>query len=179
MNPRKRRSWVLAVPGLIAVITSLPSATSTASAAFGFRPGIVERRSRQDAQIHATAAAARSAAATVTVAVSSILFLGLALIPPAAHASGDALCGSALFAANCASCHAGGLNFVNEKRTLKKDALETFLGGFDEETIRSFVKESSRHQNQAYFRAPGGKLSEVDFDDAAAYVSQTAAANAW
>jgi hypothetical protein len=76
-------------------------------------------------------------------------------------------------------CHAGGQNFVNEKRTLKKDALETFVGGFDEEMIRSFVKESSRHQSQAYFRAPGGTLSEVDFDDAAAYVSQTASADAW
>jgi cytochrome c6 len=163
---------------LIAVITSLPSATSATSAAFGFRLEVVERLSRQDAHKHSTAAeAARSTAAIVTVAVSSLF--GLILIPTAAHASGDALRGSELFAANCASCHAGGQNFVNEKRTLKKDALETFVGGFDEETVRSFVKMSSRHQNQAYFRAPGGKLSEVDFDDAAAYVSQTASADAW
>ena len=87
--------------------------------------------------------------------------------------------GTEIFNANCASCHAGGQNVIKEQRTLKKDALDKFVGGYDVETIKTFLKESSRHQNQAYFRAPGGKLTPLDFDDAAAYVSQTATADGW
>lgn len=122
-----------------------------------------------------------AAVAAIVVAFSSSLFIASAtLIPSPAHASsGDAIRGSEIFSANCASCHAGGINVIKEKRTLKKDALEQYVGGYDVETIQKFLKESSRHQNQAYFRAPGGKLSLEDFDDAASYVSQTAFADAW
>jgi cytochrome c6 len=60
--------------------------------------------------------------------------------------------GAEIFHANCASCHdAGGQNVMKEQRTLKKDALNKFIGGYDVDTIQAFLKGSSRHQNQAYF----------------------------
>lgn len=115
-----------------------------------------------------------------TISFSPSLILGsIFLFPSLADASGDVTRGGQVFEANCASCHAGGINVIKEKRTLKKDALDQFIGGYNEETIQAFLRESSRHQNQAYFRAPGGKLSQADFDDAASYVSQTATADAW
>jgi len=162
-----RRSWTHL--GALALVVAVIQPT-VICAAFGFRPG-VEKRS-----LKAVAARGiRSTAVATAVLVSSSLVLG----PSPVHASGDVLRGSEIFNANCASCHAGGQNVIKEKRTLKRDALEQFVGGYDTDTIQKFLRDSSRHQNQAYFRAPGGKLSELDFDDAAFYVSQTAAADGW
>lgn len=149
-----------------------------ACAAFGIQSRSSEKRSSSSPLQNVVVmddGSGRSAAG----AAAAVVFSSTLLIPSLAHASGDAVRGSEIFNANCASCHAGGINVIKEKRTLQKDALEQFVGGYDTETIQTFLKESSRHQNQAYFRAPGGKLSATDFGDAASYVSQTAATNAW
>lgn len=94
-------------------------------------------------------------------------------------AASDVARGTELFTANCASCHAKGENFVNAQRTLQADALKKYLGANDEIAVRKFLQESNRHQNQAYFRAPGGKLTSTDWDDVAAFVSKTALENEW
>lgn len=40
--------------------------------------------------------------------------------------AGDINNGAKVFSANCAACHAGGLNVINGAKTLKKDALEKY-----------------------------------------------------
>ena len=153
---------------LAALITLSVAFTQLFSVCTAFKLGIEKIHRWHDASVGRSVHSRRA-----------FFWCSIALHPSLAHASGDAIRGSEIFNANCASCHAGGQNVIKEKRTLKKDALERFVGGYDEDTIQKFLRESSRHQNQAYFRAPGGKLSKLDFDDAASYVSQTAATDGW
>lgn len=48
------------------------------------------------------------------------------IVSSPALAEGDALNGAKIFAANCASCHAGGKNYVNPSKTLSKADLEKY-----------------------------------------------------
>jgi len=69
--------------------------------------------------------AASAFAATVVVLASG---------SPAFAADIDA--GAAVFSANCAACHAGGNNVIYPEKTLRKEALETYLsGGFKESSV--------------------------------------------
>jgi len=44
--------------------------------------------------------------------------------------------GATVFNANCAACHAGGNNVVQNEKTLRKEALEQYLdGGYKESSI--------------------------------------------
>ena len=97
----------------------------------------------------------------------------LAGATPAFAGSADA--GGLAFSANCAACHAGGNNVIQAEKTLKKDALVSYLsGGFKESSI---VTQVTNGKNA--MPAFGGRLSDEEIGDVAAYVFATAEADAW
>merc|ERR1719378_1030248 len=62
--------------------------------------------------------------------------------------------GAAVFAGNCAACHAGGNNVIQNEKTLRKEALEQYLdGGLKEESI---IKQVTNGKNA--MPAFGGRL---------------------
>ena len=66
---------------------------------------------------------------------------------------------------------------MNEKRTLKKDALEKFGIGLDQESIQNFVTSNGRHQNLVFFK--GGKLNPTQWEDVTTYISDQAIGEKW
>ena len=87
----------------------------------------------------------------------------------------DAANGGLIFSANCAACHAGGNNVIQAEKTLKKDALVEYLaGGFSEGSI---VTQVTNGKNA--MPAFGGRLSDEEIGDVAAYVYATASADSW
>lgn len=83
--------------------------------------------------------------------------------------AGDALQGEKIFDANCAACHAGGQNVIMPEKTLEKEALETYLsGGRSENSVRTQVT-NGKNAMPAF----GGRLSDRDIEDVAAYVIKT------
>jgi cytochrome c6 len=107
--------------------------------------------------------AAASAAAAILLAGATPAF------------AGDAANGGLVFSGNCAACHAGGNNVIQAEKTLKKDALVEYLaGGFKEESI---VYQVTNGKNA--MPAFGGRLSDEEIGDVAAYVYKTASADAW
>jgi cytochrome c6 len=62
----------------------------------------------------------------------------------------------------------GGGNVVNAERTLKKDALEAYLANYADGHEAAIVMQVTNGKNA--MPAFGGKLSESDIADVAAYV---------
>ena len=87
---------------------------------------------------------------------------------PAFAADVDA--GEQVFSGNCAACHAGGQNVIMPEKTLEKDALTEFLaGGFNEGAVKTQVT-NGKNAMPAF----GGRLSNDDIANVAAYVIQSA-----
>ncbi|UPM50355.1 MULTISPECIES: c-type cytochrome [unclassified Synechococcus] len=107
----------------------------------------------------------------------SLIALCLALVLGASPSfAADADHGAQIFSANCAACHMGGGNVVNAERTLKKEALESYLANYSaghEEAIQYQVT-NGKNAMPAF----GGKLSDGDIADVAAYV-ETMSQNGW
>lgn len=84
----------------------------------------------------------------------------------------DAGHGGQIFSANCAACHMGGGNVVNAQRTLKADALGSYLENYaaDHEAAIAYQVTNGKNAMPAF----GGKLSEGDIADVAAYVEEMA-----
>lgn len=77
--------------------------------------------------------------------------------------------GERIFSGNCAACHAGGQNVIMPEKTLEKEALETYLaGGRSEASVRTQVT-NGKNAMPAF----GGRLSDADIEDVAAYVIKT------
>ena len=95
----------------------------------------------------------------------------IALVPLASQAADDR--GAQLFQANCAGCHAGGMNFVAEKKTLQKDALEKF-GRLDADTMLNFVQNGMPHK-----LLPFNKLPTEDFVAMTTFVREQALNDRW
>lgn len=77
--------------------------------------------------------------------------------------------GEKIFNQNCAACHAGGQNVIMPEKTLEKEALETYLaGGRSEASVRTQVT-NGKNAMPAF----GGRLSDADIEDVAAYVIKT------
>lgn len=58
------------------------------------------------------------------------------LISVAPVFAADLDAGAQVFAGNCAACHAGGNNVIQNEKTLRKEALEQYLeGGLKESSI--------------------------------------------
>jgi len=88
--------------------------------------------------------------------------------------------GSKIFLDNCASCHAGGMNYVKEQKTLKKDALAKFITQeFNQPIVQKWVTNSGQHQRIVFFKAPNGKLTESDWADVTTYVVDQALNDKW
>jgi cytochrome c6 len=92
----------------------------------------------------------------------------------------DAAAGAQVFAANCAACHAGGNNAVMPTKTLKADALKTYLAGYKDGS--KSLEEAVAYQvtnGQGAMPAFGGRLSDADIANVAAYVADQAENNKW
>jgi len=100
--------------------------------------------------------------------------IALTTTPVQAGAEPDLANGATLFQANCAGCHAGGQNFVAEKKTLRKEALEKFQS-LDAEKLQSFVQKGMPHK----FLPFSGKLSDDDYRDVTNYVLDQALGDKW
>jgi cytochrome c6 len=99
----------------------------------------------------------------------SLLALCLALVLGAAPSfAADAAHGGQIFSANCAACHMGGGNVVNAERTLKADALKAYLANYEAGPEAAVAYQVTNGKNA--MPAFGGKLSEGDIADVAAYV---------
>lgn len=82
--------------------------------------------------------------------------------------------GAALFQANCAGCHAGGMNFLSEKKNLKKEALEQYQS-LDQAQIQKFVQQGMPHKLLPFSKT----LTDKDYFDTTSYVLDQAVNDKW
>lgn len=82
--------------------------------------------------------------------------------------------GKVLFDANCAGCHAGGLNFVAERKTLKRDALESDVG-LDPLVVQKFVQSKLPHKLLPFHQL----FTDEDYSDVVSYVLDQALNDRW
>ena len=75
---------------------------------------------------HMPPAAAAAAAKALPVVAAGVLAAS-AVLP--AYADGDLEAGKAVFSGNCAACHKGGRNIIQQEKTLQLAALEQYLDG--------------------------------------------------
>ena len=76
---------------------------------------------------------------------------------------------------NCAACHAGGNNVIAAEKTLRKEALDSYLAGGRKES--SVVTQVTNGKNA--MPAFGGRLSDEEIGDVAAYVIDQANGDKW
>lgn len=170
-----------------------PACARTSSKSAGSRCHVVLANSSKSSlpvkhSSHSTPGAAVTSIARSLATTCILLTLPLIAIPtPAFAASNDIERGSTLFFANCAGCHAGGLNFVQENKTLKKEALAKFVMGssgtspddLNQATVQQWVMKSGQHNRIVFYKAPGGKLSEQDWADVTTFVVDQALNDKW
>ncbi|MEH2250451.1 cytochrome c6 PetJ [Nostoc sp.] len=99
--------------------------------------------------------------------ITVMLLLGIAIftfIFGSSALAADAVSGTKVFSANCASCHAGGKNLVQAQKNLKKDALEKY-GLYSAEAI---IAQVTKGKNA--MPAFGKRLKPSQIEDVAAYV---------
>ena len=113
-----------------------------------------------------------------------LLSLTFSLLPADANAAENVNVarGSEIFTGNCAGCHAGGMNFIKEKKNLKKDALERFVSpSLDGDEVKDWVMKSGQHQRLIFLKAPSGngKLADADFADVTAFIVDQAIGDKW
>jgi len=101
-----------------------------------------------------------------------ILATGMAVGPAFAA---DIDNGAAVFAGNCAACHAGGNNVIQNEKTLRKEALEQYLAGGLKES--SIITQVTNGKNA--MPAFGGRLDGEEIEDVAAYVFDQATNAKW
>lgn len=100
------------------------------------------------------------------------LTIGLAVTPVDAA---DLALGSEVFGNSCATCHSGGNNVIESQKTLRKEALETYLdGGFSVESI-IYQVENGKGAMPAW----EGVLSPEEIQSVAAYVYDQATNSKW
>jgi cytochrome c6 len=156
---------------LVVALCGITSAATSPPLAFSF-PGHERTTTKHQDTTPSTVAQTATAAAIVA--------LTLLTTTPAMAAAGNVGRGEAIFISNCASCHAGGQNFINDQRTLKQDALVKFGVGTDQPSLLNFVtQQSARHKTMVFFRAEGGKLTPEQWEDVTEYVSDHATGNKW
>ena len=135
-------------------------------------------RDTQDTSSFSSSTAKAAVAPIVSAAAIFALTAATATLSfypsPAAATAGDIAKGSQIFTSTCAGCHAGGNNFVKEKKTLKKDALDKFVG-LDEAKITEFFKKSFVHQGPV----GGSKMSDEEIANVISYVVSQAIDDKW
>jgi cytochrome c6 len=107
--------------------------------------------------------------------MTSAMLLSAVLLLPNTAWSLDVSKGETLFQANCAGCHAGGNNFVSQKRTLQKEAIQQYRGSTDQDVIKGFVQNGMPHKILP-MKTP---MEENDYSDVVAYVLDQALGDKW
>jgi cytochrome c6 len=103
------------------------------------------------------------------------LFVGAAFALSQPVFAADLEAGAQVFAGNCAACHAGGNNVIQNEKTLRKEALEQYLdGGLKESSIITQVT-NGKNAMPAF----GGRLDEEEIANVAAYVFDQATGGKW
>ena len=103
---------------------------------------------------------------------TAVIAAGVAVAPAFAA---DIDNGAAVFAGNCAACHAGGNNVIQNEKTLRKEALDQYLAGGLKEA--SIVTQVTNGKNA--MPAFGGRLDAEEIEDVAAYVYDQATNAKW
>ena len=103
---------------------------------------------------------------------TAVIAAGVAVSPAFAA---DIDNGASVFAGNCAACHAGGNNVIQNEKTLRKEALDQYLAGGLKEA--SIVTQVTNGKNA--MPAFGGRLDAEEIDDVAAYVYDQATNAKW
>ena len=112
--------------------------------------------------------AAPAMAAALAISLSTTVFAADAGDTPAFAASAGS--GQTVFERNCAACHRGGWNVIVSEKTLQQEALEEYLdGGANPAAV---MKQVTNGKNA--MPAFGGRLSDDDIANVAAYVITTA-----
>lgn len=93
-------------------------------------------------------------------------------ISPVYAATDNVSRGRELFQSNCAGCHAGGQNFVSEKKTLQKEALEKFQS-LEKEKLQKFVETGMPHKLLPL------KFESSDYSNVVDYVLDQALNDKW
>jgi cytochrome c6 len=110
-----------------------------------------------------------------TITTTALIFLsGLTTTTASAVEPVDLTRGSVLFESNCAGCHRGGMNFIKEKKTLQKDALEKFLS-LDQPKVQDFVQNKMPHQLLPFKK----EFSNQDYVDVTSFVLDQALQEKW
>lgn len=112
---------------------------------------------------------------TRAVVASSLATAGLLLVSSSSPAYASSVeNGANLFQANCAGCHGGGNNYLAEKKTLRKDALEKFQS-LDADKLQTFVQTKMPHTFLPFKK----EFSDENYADAIAYVLDQAINDKW
>ncbi|KAL7537741.1 hypothetical protein ACHAXR_008026 [Thalassiosira sp. AJA248-18] len=145
---------------------------ATASSAFHLPQTSMAKTSNSSAKTLSPTPSQSPWFAAAPLAIAAFVF---SFAPPSMAVGGDIAKGQEIFnsANSCAGCHRGGQNFVKEKKTLQKDALEKFVG-LDEEKVEAFFKGSFVHKSQF-----GSKLSDQDVTDVVTFVVDQAINEKW
>ena len=107
-------------------------------------------------------------------AIASVAAMTIATAPQQAMAA-DIEAGKQIFEGNCAACHAGGNNVIQNEKTLRREALNEYLSGGFKETSIVYQVTNGKNAMPAF----GGKLDEEDIKNVAAYVYDTASGDKW
>ncbi|NJL03297.1 MAG: c-type cytochrome [Spirulinaceae cyanobacterium RM2_2_10] len=102
----------------------------------------------------------------LTSLLVAVLSFAVLLVQPANAA--DTAKGAQIFSANCAACHAGGLNVVNSMKTLQKADLEKY--GMDSVEAIAYQVTNGKAAMPAF----RGRLTEEQIQDVASYVLEQA-----
>ena len=86
--------------------------------------------------------------------------------------AGDAGLGEQVFSGNCAACHAGGQNVIMPEKTLRQEALQAYLDGGANEKAVTYQVTNGKNAMPAF----GGRLSDEDIANVAAYVISSSSA---
>ena len=106
---------------------------------------------------------------------SAALAGAMAFSAVAPAVAGDIGNGENVFNANCAACHAGGNNVIQNEKTLKKDALTQYLDGGMKESSVVYQVTNGKNAMPAF----GGRLSDEEIGDVASYVIDQATGDKW
>ena len=85
-----------------------------------------------------------------------------------AFAAGDIDKGAKVFGANCNACHLGGKNTIMPQKTLKKEALASYLKGFNEDPGAAIAYQVTN--GKGAMPAFKGRLNPQQLEDVVAYV---------
>ena len=105
---------------------------------------------------------------------TSMIVATTAFVSPVLASDADLATGAALFKANCSGCHLGGANFIAEKKTLQKEALEKFQS-LDQEKLQVFVETKMPHRMLPFHN----EFTVANYRDVTSFVLDQALGDKW